>query len=56
MIFIKLKRDRELNEIEEKKGFIEPKDAVFSVDWIEARERENINDPFNENLFKDLTC
>ncbi len=54
IIFIKLKRDRELNEIEKEKGYIEPKDVVFSVSWIEQREKEKIYDSFNDNLFKDL--
>lgn len=54
LIFVKLKKDRELKEIERKKGYIEAKDAVFSVYWLEEREKEKIYDPINNNLFSAL--
>jgi type I restriction enzyme M protein len=55
IVFIKLKKDRELNE---KFGTAKPKtkDVVFSVAWIKNQtEQENpINDPLFRNLVTDL--
>jgi type I restriction enzyme M protein len=54
LFFVKLSSDKLIRKKRKENKEITPEDFVFSVDWIEDREEENITNPVNSILFAEL--